>query len=128
MTGLAAAGCKKAGGISLAETSSDRVVPADKMTYRVTPTSGDKVSLLGYGCMRWPMKPDPDGEEGAEMVDQEAVNELVDLRPAAIIARFDLRRPIYRGLAAYGHMGREELGVRWERTDKTGALKAALGL
>ena len=42
---------------------------------------------------------------------------LVDLRPAAIIDRFDLRRPIYRPLAAYGHMGREDINAPWEKTD-----------
>ena len=47
----------------------------------------------------------------------EAVNALVDLRPAAIIKRFDLRRPIYRGTAAYGHMGRVDLDLPWENTD-----------
>ena len=56
----------------------------------------------------------------------EAVHKVFDLRPAAIIRDLGLRRPIYRPLAAYGHMGREELGVRWERTDKVEALKAAL--
>lgn len=57
----------------------------------------------------------------------EAVIEKVfDLRPAAIIKNLELRRPIYRKLAAYGHMGREDLGVRWEDTDKVDALRAAL--
>ena len=46
-----------------------------------------------------------------------AVDKLVDLRPAAIINKFDLRKPIYKQLAAYGHMGREELGVKWEICD-----------
>ncbi len=46
-----------------------------------------------------------------------AVDKLVDLRPAAIISKFDLRKPIYKQLAAYGHMGREELGVKWEICD-----------
>ena len=54
------------------------------------------------------------------------VNEVFDLRPAAIISALDLRKPIYRQLAAYGHMGREDLGVLWEKTDKVDALKAAL--
>jgi S-adenosylmethionine synthetase len=54
------------------------------------------------------------------------VEKLVDLRPAAIINRFGLRRPIYSPLAAYGHMGREELAVGWEATDLVPALKAAL--
>ena len=53
-----------------------------------------------------------------------AVNKVFDLRPAAIIKALDLRKPIYRKLAAYGHMGREELGVAWERTDKAEELKA----
>ncbi len=47
----------------------------------------------------------------------ERLNELVDLRPAAIIRRFALRRPIYRDFAAYGHMGREDLNAPWEKTD-----------
>ena len=46
-----------------------------------------------------------------------AVAKLVDLRPAAIIKKLDLRKPIYKDLAAYGHMGREELGVKWEICD-----------
>ena len=53
-----------------------------------------------------------------------AVNKVFDLRPAAIIKALDLRKPIYRKLAAYGHMGREELGVAWEKTDKAEELKA----
>ena len=57
---------------------------------------------------------------------EEAVNQVFDLRPAAIIRDLDLRRPIYRQLAAYGHFGREDLGVAWEKTDRVDALKAAL--
>jgi S-adenosylmethionine synthetase len=57
---------------------------------------------------------------------EEAVNKVFDLRPTAIIRDLDLRRPIYRQLAAYGHMGREELGVKWEITDRADALKAAV--
>ncbi|MBQ3017136.1 MAG: methionine adenosyltransferase [Clostridia bacterium] len=53
----------------------------------------------------------------------EAVSSLVDLRPAAIINKFDLRRPIYKDLAAYGHMGREELGVKWEECDIADELR-----
>ena len=64
---------------------------------------------------------------GTEVVDEEkisaAVNKLVDLRPAAIIEKFDLRKPIYKELAAYGHMGREELGVKWELCDIADELK-----
>ncbi len=53
----------------------------------------------------------------------DAVNQLVDLRPAAIINRFELRKPIYKQLAAYGHMGREDLGVKWEECDIADKLK-----
>ena len=55
-----------------------------------------------------------------------AVDKVFDLRPAAIIEELELRRPIYSPLTAYGHMGREELGVVWERTDRAEALKEAL--
>ena len=55
-----------------------------------------------------------------------AVEQVFDLTPAAIIRDLDLRKPIYRKLAAYGHMGREDLGVRWEDTDRAEALKAAV--
>ena len=56
----------------------------------------------------------------------EAVRKVFDLRPTAIIRDLDLAKPIYRRLAAYGHMGREELGVRWEETDRTDELLAAV--
>ena len=54
---------------------------------------------------------------------EKAVLELVDLRPAAIIKRFDLRRPIYCDLAAYGHMGREDVDAPWEKCDLVDGLK-----
>ena len=57
---------------------------------------------------------------------EKAVKKVFDLRPSAIIRELDLRRPIYRALAAYGHMGREELGVRWEQTDRADALLKAV--
>ncbi|MDO5784342.1 MAG: methionine adenosyltransferase [Eubacteriales bacterium] len=55
-----------------------------------------------------------------------AVEKVFDLRPSAIIRDLDLRRPIYRQLAAYGHMGRTDLDVAWEKTDRVDALKAAV--
>ncbi len=55
-----------------------------------------------------------------------AVEKVFDLRPDAIIKMLDLRKPQYRKLAAYGHMGREDLGVAWEKTDKVEAIKKAL--
>ena len=57
---------------------------------------------------------------------EKAVKKVFDLRPTAIIRDLDLRKPIYRHLAAYGHMGREDLGVAWEKTDRTEALKKAV--
>lgn len=64
---------------------------------------------------------------GTAVVDEakisQAVEKLVDLRPAAIIRDFDLRKPIYCDLAAYGHMGREDLGVKWENTDLAEKLR-----
>ena len=57
---------------------------------------------------------------------EQAVRKVFDLRPSAIIRDLDLRKPIYRQLAAYGHMGREDLGVKWENTDRADALRAAV--
>jgi S-adenosylmethionine synthetase len=51
------------------------------------------------------------------------VNKVFDLRPSAIIDRLDLRKPIYKNVAAYGHMGREDLGVSWEKTDMVEEIK-----
>ena len=56
----------------------------------------------------------------------EAVKKVFDLRPASIISTLDLRKPIYRQLAAFGHMGREDLNLTWERTDKTQELIEAV--
>ena len=57
---------------------------------------------------------------------EKAVAKVFDLTPAAIIRTLDLRKPIYGKLAAYGHMGREDLGVKWENTDRVEELKAAV--
>ena len=56
----------------------------------------------------------------------EAVNQVFDLRPGAIINRFDLRRPIYRQTAAYGHFGRTDIDLPWEHTDAVDALRSAV--
>ena len=67
---------------------------------------------------------------GTAKIDEEKISalisELVDLRPAAIIDRFGLRRPIYQKVAAYGHMGREDVDAPWERTDLAAELAKAL--
>ena len=69
---------------------------------------------------------------GTAKVDEEkisaAVEKCFDLRPAAIIKSFGLRRPIYCQVAAYGHMGREDLDIPWEKTDLANDLKKALGI
>jgi S-adenosylmethionine synthetase len=56
------------------------------------------------------------------------IREHFDMRPAAIIRDLDLRRPIYKQVAAYGHFGRDDINVPWERTDKADALREAAGL
>ena len=69
---------------------------------------------------------------GTEQVEQgkieAAVREVFDLRPAAILRDLDLRRPVYKATAAYGHFGREGEGFTWENTDRVDGLKSALGL
>jgi S-adenosylmethionine synthetase len=57
-----------------------------------------------------------------------AVREVFDLRPGAIVRDLELRRPIFRETAAYGHFGRTGDGFTWERTDRVDALRSALGL
>lgn len=57
---------------------------------------------------------------------EKAISKVFDLRPAAIIETLDLKKPIYKNLAAYGHMGREDLDVKWENVDKIGDLKVAV--
>jgi S-adenosylmethionine synthetase len=68
---------------------------------------------------------------GTEQIDsaqiEKAIMEVFDLRPGAIVRDLDLRRPIYRKTASYGHFGREEADFTWERTDRVDALKAAVG-
>ena len=69
---------------------------------------------------------------GTAKIDENAIIDLVrthfDLRPKGLINMLDLKRPIYRPTAAYGHFGREEADFTWERTDKADALRAAAGL
>lgn len=59
---------------------------------------------------------------------QQAIDQVFDLRPGAIIRDLDLRRPIFEKTAAYGHFGREDPDFTWERTDRVDALRAACGL
>lgn len=70
-----------------------------EMTYRTSPTTGDRVSLLGYGCMRWPMRPKEGGKEGEEEVDQAAVNAMVDYAIQHGVNYFDTSPAYVRGLS-----------------------------
>lgn len=81
-------------GNSTGSTASGEI-PTDRMTYRTTPTTGDKVSLLGYGCMRWPLRQKADGS--GEEVDQDMVNELVDYAIAHGVNYFDTSPRYVRG-------------------------------
>lgn len=92
MTTVAAAGLNSCGNKAGTKASSPGAVPTDKMTYRSFPGNEDKVSLLGYGCMRWPTIPSPDGK--GDLIDQEAVNRLVDYAVAHGVNYFDTS-PVY---------------------------------
>lgn len=83
-------GCKPKNTVS-AEGGAIGEVPIDKMTYRINPNTGDKVSLLGYGCMRWPLRKNANGEDE---IDQDMVNELVDYAIAHGVNYFDTA-PVY---------------------------------
>lgn len=73
-------------------------IPTDKMTVRVNPKTGEKVSLLGYGCMRWPMIPDPENP-GTSVIDQEEVNKLVDFALQHGVNYFDTSPAYCQGLS-----------------------------
>jgi len=93
-TAAAISGCKPNKTIS-AEGGSIGEVPTDKMTYRINPNTDDEVSLLGYGCMRWPLRQKQDGS--GEEIDQDAVNELVDYAIAHGVNYFDVAPTYVRG-------------------------------
>ncbi len=82
---------------NLNKTTASVDVPTDKMTYRVNPHTGDKVSLLGYGCMRYPLKPTADGS--GEEIDQETVNELIDYAIAHGVNYFDTSPRYVQGMS-----------------------------
>lgn len=82
--------CKSGGNDTGSSVTDD--VPKEGMTMRTTPTTGDKVSILGYGCMRWPTLPSPDGD--GNVIDQDAVNKLVDYAIEHGVNYFDTS-PVY---------------------------------
>lgn len=90
VVGLTLAGCKNAEKtVSVAPESID-----GEMTYRINPKTGEKVSILGYGCMRWPTKPIEGGNDGDEEINQEMVNRLVDTALENGVNYFDTS-PVY---------------------------------
>ena len=91
LTVAALAGCKPSNMKFDPYDVEDDDVPTDKMEYRTNPNTGDKVSILGYGCMRWPMRK---GENGRDVLDQEKINELVDYAVAHGVNYFDTA-PVY---------------------------------
>lgn len=91
LTVAALAGCKPSSMKFDPYDVDDDDVPTDKMEYRTNPNTGDKVSILGYGCMRWPMRK---GENGRDVLDQEKINELVDYAVAHGVNYFDTA-PVY---------------------------------
>ncbi len=91
LAGTAVLGCKSESGTRTANATEG------KMTYRTNPSTGDKVSLLGYGCMRWPLMASPEGN--GEIIDQEGVNSLVDYALAHGVNYFDTAPPYCRGLS-----------------------------
>jgi predicted aldo/keto reductase-like oxidoreductase len=93
-TAAALYGCKPKNTVS-AEGGAIGEVPTDKMTYRTNHNTGDRVSLLGYGCMRWPLRQKADGS--GEEIDQDAVNELVDYALAHGVNYFDVAPTYVRG-------------------------------
>lgn len=96
-TAAAFTGCTSKVNPVTGDSVTDDEVPTDRMTYRTNPKNGEKVSLLGYGCMRWPMMPDPSGE--GEIINQEEVNSLVDYALAHGVNYFDTAPPYCRGLS-----------------------------
>ncbi len=91
-TTVVLAGCDPKNNAVSGDRSAQGEIPADKMTYRTNPKNGEQVSLLGYGCMRWPTLPAPGGD--GNVIDQDAVNELVDYAIAHGVTYFDTS-PVY---------------------------------
>ncbi len=94
---IALAGCRTKNSSLMDKTSATKEIPTDQMTYRINPKTKDKVSLLGYGCMRWPTINNGNGEE----IDQETVNELVDYAIAHGVNYFDTSPAYCKGRSEY---------------------------
>lgn len=100
IAGLSLAGCESAGRrIAGDSITSSGDIPTDKMTYRTNPKTGEKVSILGYGCMRWPTKTVSTPDGNTEEIDQETVNRLVDTAIAHGVNYFDTSPAYCKGLS-----------------------------
>lgn len=88
-TGMALAGCESAGKKLTGTTTASSDTPSGEMTYRTNPKTGEKVSLLGYGCMRWPTKSGGSARDAEDEIDQETVNRLIDTAIANGVNYFD---------------------------------------
>ena len=98
LAGLSLTGCGKISKSAAKGENGDTDIPTDKMTYRINPKTGEKVSILGYGCMRWPTIKGK-GENGEDTIDQEMVNRLVDTAIAHGVNYFDTSPAYCRGLS-----------------------------
>lgn len=108
------------GGKVTPEGSATGEVPTDKMTYRTNTKTRDKVSILGYGCMRWPMRQKSDGS--GEEIDQDAVNELVDYALAHGVNYFDTA-PTYGRDMSETDSGRRESALSLQRRKQNLLIK-----
>ena len=97
VSAIGLAGCNTKNKNVVSGQTAQGEIPTDKMTYRTNPTTGDRVSLLGYGCMRWPTIKVENGEENADEIDQETVNKLVDFAIAHGVNYFDTSPAYCRG-------------------------------
>ena len=104
-------------------TCTDILVQPSKPTLRWSHPRTEGISTHGTGCT---LSSAITAFMAKGQPLEQAVEKTFDLRPAAIIRDLDLRRPIYRQTAAYGHFGRPELDLPWEKTDRVEALKANL--
>ena len=124
-TGCGMMDCKKA----LTECNGDMEAAADFLREKGLASQAQKASRIAAIGVAKPVSINVNTFGTGVVADEQlekAVEKVFDLRPTAIINSLGLRRPIYRQLAAYGHMGREDLGVSWEKTDKVDALLAAV--
>lgn len=93
-TAAALTGCDSRRNAATGDHTAQGEIPTDRMTYRINPKTGEQVSLLGYGCMRWPTLSGGSARDGADEIDQEEVNRLVDFAIAHGVNYFDTS-PVY---------------------------------